>query len=260
MAGQHSENGTRFGAYLQKLALLALTILVVAAIGSKLQWWGVGLGLSVVRFVAIVEIVVFILAGIALVFYAVKGKIQGQKQALVALVLCAVPLAILLHRAYLANQLPKIHDITTDTVNPPQFMTLIPHRSPNSNSLHYEGAAVAAEQEKAYPGVQALVLANASPKDVLSHVLRLIGRHRWELVKVDADAGQVEAVATSFWFGFQDDVVIRITPEGKGSRIDMRSVSRWGRSDVGSNAERIQAFMQELAAVHNKEKARKQAS
>lgn len=65
----------------------------------------------------------------------------------------------------------------------------------------------------------------------------------WTVVDSAADDGRIEAVATTFWFGFNDDVVIRVTESGSGTRVDMRSVSRVGVSDVGTNAARIRAFL-----------------
>ena len=63
-----------------------------------------------------------------------------------------------------------------------------------------------------------------------------------EIVAVNPDEGRVEATATTFWFGFKDDVIVRVLAEGEGSRIDLRSMSRVGRSDIGANAARILAF------------------
>ena len=65
----------------------------------------------------------------------------------------------------------------------------------------------------------------------------------WEVTALDESAGRIEAVVTTRWFGFKDDVVIRITPAGAGSRVDMRSKSRVGRSDAGTNARRIEEFL-----------------
>ena len=68
----------------------------------------------------------------------------------------------------------------------------------------------------------------------------------WEIAKSDPKAGRIETVATTFWFGFKDDVVVRVTPAGSGSRVDVRSKSRVGRGDSGTNARRIQAYFERL--------------
>ncbi len=70
----------------------------------------------------------------------------------------------------------------------------------------------------------------------------------WKIVDENQAEGRIEATATTRWFGFKDDVVIRIAPSGgNGSRVDVRSVSRVGRSDVGTNARRIRAFLKKFA-------------
>jgi uncharacterized protein (DUF1499 family) len=68
----------------------------------------------------------------------------------------------------------------------------------------------------------------------------------WEIIAADSARGRIEAVATTRWFGFIDDVVVRISEDGSRSRIDVRSVSRVGRSDVGANARRIRAYLDRL--------------
>ena len=61
--------------------------------------------------------------------------------------------------------------------------------------------------------------------------------------------GRLEATARTRWFGFRDDVVVRVRPDGAGSRVDVRSVSRVGRSDLGTNARRIRGFMDALRSA-----------
>ena len=67
------------------------------------------------------------------------------------------------------------------------------------------------------------------------------------LVAAEAADGRIEATDTTFWFGFKDDVVVRVQPADNGSRIDVRSESRVGKSDVGTNARRIRAYLAKLA-------------
>jgi uncharacterized protein (DUF1499 family) len=64
-----------------------------------------------------------------------------------------------------------------------------------------------------------------------------------KIESTDIAAGLVEATATTFWFGFKDDVVVRVVANAAGSRIDIRSVSRVGQSDIGANAARIEKFL-----------------
>ena len=86
------------------------------------------------------------------------------------------------------------------------------------------------------------------PAEAFARALTTAERLGWEIVAQDADSGLIEATDTTFWMGFKDDVVIRLRPEGAGTRVDMRSVSRVGRSDIGVNAARVAGYMEELQA------------
>ena len=101
---------------------------------------------------------------------------------------------------------------------------------------------MAAAQRRAYPDVQPLELA-APPAAVYDRALAAARDMGWELVKADPAAGRIEATATTVWFGFKDDVVVRVRASDAGSRLDVRSKSRVGLSDVGANARRVRAFL-----------------
>jgi uncharacterized protein (DUF1499 family) len=242
--------------FLQIIAFVVPATLLIASLGCQMDWWSYAAGLEAVHWATWFGLVILGLSFFAFLFFSIKSQSSGQKRALVAFIVCLIPVALVLHKEYLAQKMPSIHDISTDLIHPPVFFAPIPHRLANSNSLNYPGEAVAKQQEEAYPDVKPLIL-TGSPSDILQHVLRLVHRNRWQLISVNPDKGEVQAVARSFWFGFKDDVVIRITPQGTSSRVDMRSVSRLGRNDLGTNAQRIEEFMQQLAAVHNQDKARK---
>jgi uncharacterized protein (DUF1499 family) len=142
---------------------------------------------------------------------------------------------------------PAIHDITTDTDNPPAFVDVIPLRQAGgaANPPEYPGAFVAAEQKKAYGDLAPLDLALA-PADAFPRALAAARAMGWAIVAERPAEGRIEATATTAWFGFKDDIVIRIAPGGSGTRIDVRSKSRVGRSDVGANAARIRDYLSKL--------------
>jgi uncharacterized protein (DUF1499 family) len=140
---------------------------------------------------------------------------------------------------------PPIHDITTDTQDPPQFSAILPLRADAPNPPEYEGGEVAAQQREAYPDIQPLRLA-LDPDVAYTRALNAARSLRWEIVAADPEARRIEATDRTFFFGFADDVVIRVTPAGEGARIDVRSKSRVGRSDVGANARRIRRFLQRV--------------
>ena len=115
----------------------------------------------------------------------------------------------------------------------------------NANPLAYDAAVLADQQRAAYPYVKPLV-SSVSRGEMLTRVEGALGDMGLEVVSVDADAGLIEATDTTFWFGFKDDVAVRVRSEGSGSVVDIRSVSRVGQSDLGKNAERIAAILSAL--------------
>ena len=147
---------------------------------------------------------------------------------------------------------PAIHDITTDTDNPPPFVLAAQQRAPSDNPVEYEGEVIARMQEDAYPDIEPLVV-EAGGEEVLKTVVTSIRERGWTLLGTRQSedpevAGFVEAVASSLVFGFEDDVVVRVTEPAPGtSRIDIRSASRVGLGDLGANAARIRELRADLA-------------
>ena len=156
-----------------------------------------------------------------------------------------------------AGAVPPIHDITTDTDNPPEFMALLPLRGEGVSSPEYDGdnpvsgnpdQTVREAQLAHYTelGPMMMDMDSASALEAAHATAEEMG---WEIVDMNADAGRIEAIDTTFWYGFKDDVVIRVAAQPDGSsRLDVRSKSRVGISDVGANAARIQAFLDALSA------------
>jgi len=144
-----------------------------------------------------------------------------------------------------ARNKPPIHDITTDTADPPPFVAIVPLRRDARNPVEYGGPAVAAQQREAYPDIAPLSLP-VPPAQAFERAERAARGQGWEIVAAVPAEGRIEATDTTRWFGFKDDVVIRVRPEGAGSRVDVRSVSRVGRGDVGTNARRIGQFLDAL--------------
>ena len=147
---------------------------------------------------------------------------------------------------------PLIHDITTDTVNPPGFVAVLPLRADAPNPPQYGGEEVAEKQRAAYPEIQPLTL-DLSPAEAMALAESAAREMGWEIVEIAPGEGRLEAVATTAWFGFKDDVVVRITSDGDSALVDVRSKSRLGLSDVGTNARRIRRF---LARMHSPEPRR----
>jgi len=149
-------------------------------------------------------------------------------------------------KAGVGTRLGMIHDITTDTENPPVFVSVLPLRKDAPNSAEYGGPEIAMKQRAAYPDIHPVEV-GVRPMLAYEYALDAARRMGWQIVDGNPPEGRIEATATTRWFGFKDDVVIRIVPTaGNGSRLDIRSVSRVGLSDVGTNACRIRSFLKKF--------------
>jgi len=138
-----------------------------------------------------------------------------------------------------------INDIITDTANPPAFLVLDDTRAGARTSLVYGGAEVAAVQVATYPDIAPLET-NLDADATYARALAVASAMGWEIIADDAENRRFEATARTSTFYFADDVVVVVTAQDSGSRVDMRSVSRIGRSDQGVNTARIRAFQQQF--------------
>jgi uncharacterized protein (DUF1499 family) len=146
-----------------------------------------------------------------------------------------------------SQQLPVINDISTDMADPPAMVALLQLRRGAPNPPAYPGAASAVLQRDAYPDIVSVVLP-VPPAEAFKRVDRVAMAMDWDVVARAPADGRLEAIDTSRWFGFRDDIVVRIRADGAGSRIDIRSKSRVGESDLGVNARRIRHFIARLKA------------
>ena len=170
----------------------------------------------------------------------------GSAIGIVALLLGLVAVGVPYEWQRRARSVPPIHDITTDLEKPPEFMAVVPLRADAPNSLE-RGPELASLQRDGYPDL-APATVSTPPGETFTRALAAAQRMGWQIVSADASSGRIEATDTTRWFGFKDDVVVRLTPWGAGTRVDLRSVSRVGRSDAGTNARRIEEFLDRLQA------------
>ncbi|HYD58368.1 MAG TPA: DUF1499 domain-containing protein [Burkholderiales bacterium] len=222
------------------LATLAAVLLLASGPGTRFGAWHWTTGLSLLRWA------VYAGAAAALVCIVALAVPRWRARPAILVIALAVAMgaaAVPLRFQQLARAVPPIHDISTDTQDPPRFVAVVPLRAGAPNPPGYAGGEVAAQQRKAYPDVQTLALA-VPVADAFALAQRAASALEWEIVATDPAAGRIEATATTPWFGFKDDVVVRILPAGtSGSRVDVRSKSRVGRGDAGANAARIRAFL-----------------
>ncbi len=230
------------------IAVLAGTAAALSGLGSRWGWWYFTNGFSILQGAGIAGIVsaaVSLIGGVAvrhehhrsIFLVAAAGILAG-------LITAGIPWSWM----RLAERMPDINDITTDMTNPPQFVKIMPLRRDAPTPAVYGGSKIANQQRASYPDIQPLVLP-ISPSVAFDAALKTAKNRGWQIVDANAGEGRIEAMATTFWFGFKDDVVVRITPVSGGSRIDIRSVSRVGTGDIGTNAKRIRSYLHELAGT-----------
>ncbi|MGD8594696.1 MAG: DUF1499 domain-containing protein [Gammaproteobacteria bacterium] len=223
-------------------AIVAAFMAVSSGLGSRLNWWHFSVGFTLLKWGVYVGIAAVLLSLLGLFASRPGGSRRGLPRSLLALII-SLPVVIMpLLWMNAAQSVPPIHDITTDTENPPQFDAILALRANAPNSAEYGGKEIAAQQRQAYPDIQPLEISIA-PEAAFTVALKAVKELGWEIAAQNPQKGLIEATDTTFWFGFKDDVVIRIKPQNTGSRVDIRSVSRVGRSDVGTNAARIRAFI-----------------
>jgi len=146
-----------------------------------------------------------------------------------------------------AHMMPAIRDISTDTADPPRFEVLHPTRHSGRGDRGYGDADWPAEQRAAYPDIRPLML-SVSVTDAFQRALLLAHSFGWQIATADAAAGRIEAMATTPWYGFQNDVVVRLRAQGAETRVDVRSDSRLDESDAGTSASLVRRFMRMLRA------------
>jgi uncharacterized protein (DUF1499 family) len=228
------------------VAAAAFVMLLASGPGTRLGLWPWQTGLALLRWAAYTGFVSGAAGLVLLVLHAMpRWRPLGVTVPLVVVALSIAAFAPPLLLLSEAKKVPPIHDITTDVEHPPQFVALLPERRKAPNGAEYGGADVAAQQKKAYPDINPKLLP-MQPADAMTHSVDAARALGWRIVETDGIEGRSEAVATTMWFGFQDDVVIRVRPEAQGSRVDVRSASRVGRGDVGANAKRVREFLAKL--------------
>lgn len=244
-------------------SLLAPVYFAAAALATRfgLVDWRFGFATLTVEIGPLVLLAASAFAVLALLAALVIKPRRGWGGALLAL---AIPLAGLGYAAYVRNQaaaIPPIHDVVSDPTAPVQFSARVLQAraaTPGANPVEDDprvpdnprfgeaaGHSARALQRAAYPDIEPIVLTRA-PAEAFETALGAARALGWTIDAADPEAGRIEATARSFWFGFTDDIVVEITPAPEGARLDFRSTSRVGVSDLGANAARIRAFRREV--------------
>jgi uncharacterized protein (DUF1499 family) len=186
------------------------------------------------------------LIAVASAIFCYRGRRWiGTFVSVLALIVGLTAVAIPMSWQRRAQRLPSIHDITTDLENPPAFEAILAKRVDAPNRLD-RTPQLSLLQKEGYPDLAPVTLPTA-PAATFDRALRVAQSHGWEIVTADKSGGRIEATDTTRWFGFTDDVVVRLTPWGAGTRVDVRSTARAGAGDLGRNASRIREFLDDLS-------------
>ena len=228
------------------LAVLTSFIIILAGLGSRWGWWHFRTGFAILQWGGYGGMLAAVVSLIGAAAARSKTYRREFIAAVAGLIIALITVGVPWSWKQTALHVPPIHDITTDTENPPGFVAILPLRADAPNPAAYGGPEVAAQQREGYPELGPLNLSVPSPR-AFERALAAARAMGWKIVDSNPAEGRIEATDTTFWFGFKDDIVVRIAPSNGGSRIDVRSVSRVGRSDVGTNAKRIEKFLQKVS-------------
>jgi hypothetical protein len=239
-----------------RLAIFALPVLLLAVAlhrSGAIEYYA---ALALLVAVLVISLIAFALAVAALVAIWNEG-LKGLGAAILAAVVSVAVLAYPAFEIVRGITLPAISDVSTDIGDPPRFSAVAALRSQGANPLNYSGGEAAAMQRKFYPAIRTVEL-DAEAAEVFSVVVALVQRNGWRLAEnvppaVNRD-GVIEAVATTPLMGFREDVSIRVRNAGTMVRVDMRSASRYGQRDFGTNARRIESFLAQLAEARRRPK------
>jgi hypothetical protein len=274
----------KFAGFALGLSIFSVLWFAIAAIGTKLGFWGwkVGLGVMTFGWGPMLLMAALGVSVIAIIIALIKApRKQAMMLALGALLISGLAFGRVLAFGGQAGRLPPLHDVQTDWTNPIEpSETLIEARTSTEaenavetapiidlkteenrarwpgldkrlvsevqEEAEYDPAKQSSPKEAPYPTLETLVEPAASYDMAYEAALEAVKARGWTVVTDDVQSGSIEATMTSFWFDFKDDVMIRVMPEGEGSRIDVRSISRVGLSDLGANSKRVSDLLNEI--------------
>jgi hypothetical protein len=257
---------SRLAIWARRIALFSLAATFVAVIIVRSGALDIVPALSTLAGALVLACIAILLAfGAGIVIW--RHGIGGGRHAVTALLIGAALIAYPTFLGVRGSRLPAIYDITTDPIDPPRFDAIARLRPRDANPITYAGLYAAEQQHSAYPDIEPDDT-TATPQDAYAAAMKVITKRKWRVVDsrapqgplprvIDARASQaasvrdgiIEAVARTPILGFRDDVVVRIRPTVDGARIDVRSASRYGRHDLGTNAKRVRSLIDDIDDV-----------
>lgn len=232
---------TKSAKWLALLSIISLLIIPFTILGYRFGLYQ----FSVVLQLFGVSLLVAGMTFLSTLFISLKQRnrnYSNSKQFQFSMVVSLLPLLFLGSQILTAKSVPMIHNISTDITDPPTFNEIVLLRGSSSNPYVYNTNEIGEIQKLAYPNIKTLTVSE-TVDDAFKKALLLVDELGWDLVSSDQQSGIIEASQTTKLWAFTDDVVIRIVAKSDKTEIDLRSVSRVGRSDLGVNAKRIQHFL-----------------
>lgn len=224
--------------------IVAALLLALAPFGYRLGIFETGTAVLLIPGMAAAlgaVVLVFVLVGAFLTLQ--RGLVRERMPVLIGGALALLVVANMVTWVMRSTDVPPIHNITTDPLDPPEFVAVVDLRGEDANPLAYDAEQLAAPTREAYPALRP-IMTDRQPAEAFARARQVAERMGWEIVAAEPQEGRLESTVTTRFYGFKDDVVVRVRPDtAGGSRIDLRSVSRVGQSDLGANAGRIMAFV-----------------
>jgi hypothetical protein len=239
--------------------LLSAIVGLVAAIGTRLGFWSQDFGLStLLPWCLGIDAVALVLGAVWVVWAIIANDSTSARYGLVGVVGAGIILFNPVMEYWNARGLPSISDVTTDTENPPPFVSLLTQRGKHATAPGYDGSAkvtwegktttVSLLQHKYYGDIHSVAIL-MSPERLFRRAVAAAYKMGWNVVAIAPDEGRIEATDTSFFFGIKDDIVIRVKPAGMGAKLDMRSKARVAGDDEDRNMWRVRNYFQKLSEV-----------
>jgi len=226
------------------LAVLCAAALVMSGMGYRLELWGYMGGFGIIKWAFQLSIAAVVLSIVGLV---ISSRRTGATlvMGLLGIIIGGIAVYVPWNWKQTLDAYPYIHDITTDLNDPPAFVVVESVRGEGDHPVSYDGAEVGAQQREAYPELKPLMV-SADAATVFAAAKKVVDSMGMELVDASESDLRIEATETSRFYGFKDDIVVRIVALPDATRVDVRSKSRVGRSDIGQNAKRIKSYLAKL--------------
>jgi uncharacterized protein (DUF1499 family) len=244
---------SRLAIWARRVALFSLAATLIAVVIVRSGALDIVPALSTLAGALVLAVVAILLALAAGVAIWMEG-IGGLQHAVTAFLIGAALIGYPLYLGIKAYRLPAIYDVTTDPIDPPRFEAVARLRPRDANPVTYAGLYAAEQQRVAYSDIEP-DLTNSSPQEAYNAALKVITKRKWHIVDARPPQaatpreGRIEAIALTPILGFREDVAVRVRATPDGARIDVRSASRYGRHDLGANAARVRALIEDIDDV-----------